>query len=362
MPIQLAALRHPIFSTALLVVASLTLSLIAAEIGLRLALPQVFDVHPPGMYTVDDDVGYALTPSFNGILERSEFRHPVETNAVGLRGAEPRPRQPNTFRIVCLGDSFTWGFGVPASGTFAAHLERTLAGKYPALDVQVLNAGVPGYGTADELRFLESRSDLLEPDLVVLQFLPETDFTENRTPAKGAFEMQDGWLVTKAGALDPSRFQPGWARALDWAKRRIHLVSFVSERVGYLAMRTGLLPQRALTRAYDFDERDARLAMDLLRNVALTADALGASTIFVFSPGQAPVLSDDASDAASAVVARAATEAGVGFVDLTVPLRHRHDRLDLYYPIDGHWTAAGHSAVAEILTAYIGEHVLDGAR
>jgi hypothetical protein len=235
------------------------------------------------------------------------------------------------------------------------------------LDIQVFNAGVPGYGTADELHFLESRAALLDPDLVLLQFLPDNDFMDNRNPAKGSRDVQNGWLVTKAGARDAERIWPAWSRALDWAKRRSHLVSFVSERVGYLAMRSGLLPQRALTRAYDFNEEDATRAIDLLRNVALAADALGASTIFVFSPSQTPVLSGDASDlsSVSAILAKAASEAGAGFIDLTGPLRARPDRLDLYYPINGHWTAAGHAAVAEILSeysAYIGEHILKGAR
>jgi lysophospholipase L1-like esterase len=361
---RLTATLHRIsWASVLVVAASFAVTLIAAEIGFRLVFPQVFDVHPRGMYSADEAVGYALTPGFNGILERAEFSHEVDTNALGLRGAEPRPRRANTFRIVCLGDSFTWGFGVQTSDTFAARLEQALADKYPALDIQVLNAGVPGYGTADQLRFLESRSAMLDPDLVVLQFLPGNDFMENRRPAKGVYEPQDGWLVVKADALDPAEAEPAWFRALGWVKRNSHLASFVSERVGYLAMRSGLLPQRALSRGYDFDEDDARLAIELLTNVALTADALGAATIFVFSPGQAPVLSDDTSNlpSASAVVADAAREAGAGFIDLTGPLRDRPDRLSLYYPVDGHWSAPGHAAVADILGAYISEHVLDAS-
>ncbi len=362
---RLTSMRnHVSWPAVAVVLASFAFALIAAEIGFRLFLPQVFDVHPRGMYSVDEAVGYVLTPGFDGILERAEFSHRVDTNALGLRGAEPRPRQANTFRIVCLGDSFTWGFGVRTSETFAARLESILTEKYPALDVQVLNAGVPGYGTADQLHFLESRSEILDPDLVLVQFLPETDFMENRRPAKGAFEPRDGWLVLKADAVDPTEVQPAWHRALAWAKRQSHLLSFVSERVGYLAMRSGLLPQRALTRAYDFDEHDARLAIDLLRDVARTANALGAATIFVFSPGQAPVLSDDTSNlpSASSVVAKAAQGAGAGFIDLTGPLRDRPDRLNLYYPVDGHWSATGHAAVADILSIPMGEYVPDEAQ
>jgi hypothetical protein len=64
----------------------------------------------------------------------------------------------------------------------------------------------------------------------------------------------------------------------------------------------------------------------------------------------------------SAILAKAAKESGADFIDLTGPLRARPDRLKLYYPINGHWTAIGHAVVAEILSAYIGEHILKGAR
>ena len=50
------------------------LAIVVAEGLLRLALPSALDVHPPGMYTTHPDVGYVLTPGFQGELVRPEFQ------------------------------------------------------------------------------------------------------------------------------------------------------------------------------------------------------------------------------------------------------------------------------------------------
>jgi hypothetical protein len=88
--------------------------------------------------------------------------------------------------------------------------------------------------------------------------------------------------------------------------------------------------------------------------VAATAKRLGANSLFLFSPGQTLVVSESAVPIrAVAVVEQGAREAGADFIDLTPTFRARTDRLALYYRLDGHWTAAGHVAVAESLFDYI---------
>jgi hypothetical protein len=346
--------RHPNVANLVLVAVSLGVALLGAEGIFRLALPQIFDVHPQGMYVADSAVGYVLTPGFTGSLARPEFRHTISINQAGLRGAELRPRRPNSFRIVCLGDSLTWGFGVIEGNTFAAKLEAALASKFPERDIQVLNAGVPGYGTADELNFLESRAAALEPDLVIVQFLPENDFIENQIPAQSGAEVRDGWLVAKSGTAEFSSFQPLWIRMKNWLKAHSHLGSFVIERLGYLAMRVGLLGHIAATRGEDFTEADEQRAVELLGKLSIVAERLGAPSVFLFSTGQAAVISETPPPMrAVAVVERAAREAKAGFIDLTPRLRARPNRLKLYYTVDGHWTSEGHAAVAEIVTEYV---------
>lgn len=322
-----------------LLAGSSALALAGAELVLRSVLESSYDLHPRGLYSADAAVGYAPTPGFTGAFRREEFEHAVTIGRSGLRGEEPRPRRPETYRIVCLGDSFTFGLGVRDDETYPRLLEQRLADRFPGIDVQVLNAGVPGYGTADELRFLESRIDLLDPDLVIVQFLAENDFNDNRQPALGRVDVRDGWLH----AAEPPRPQP--QRTIEWVKRHSVLARTVSERAGYLAARLGLA---AATDGNRFSAADAAQTIELLRQVAALAETRGADSLFVLATGQTSVVSEQSVPVRAAqVIERAAHAVGAGFLELTPALRARGDRFELYYPLDGHWTAAGHTAAAE---------------
>jgi lysophospholipase L1-like esterase len=92
----------------------------------------------------------------------------VRVNDFGLRGPETTVAPaPGTTRVLVLGDSVVFGQGVPEDETLAAVLERTLtasdSGRW-----EVLNAGVQGYDTVAEARFLESFGLALQPQLVVV--------------------------------------------------------------------------------------------------------------------------------------------------------------------------------------------------
>ncbi len=93
------------------------------------------------------------------------------TNAHGFRGPETTLAKPDgVFRIVGLGDSFTFGTGVRREHTFLAVLEEraNLAG--PDAPYEVLNLGVMAYDTVAEVSLLEHIGFRFEPDLVVIAF------------------------------------------------------------------------------------------------------------------------------------------------------------------------------------------------
>lgn len=142
----------------LLAAAATLVALLLGEAAVRLIRPQIFPVHPPGMYVADPDVGSALAPGFQGRLERAEFSAPFSVGPSGLRG-EGGARDRSALRILALGDSQTFGFGVRDGETYAAVLERLLRER-TGRPVEVLNAGVPGYGTADQRNFLVSRWEI----------------------------------------------------------------------------------------------------------------------------------------------------------------------------------------------------------
>lgn len=337
--------RKPWIANLALLAGSLALALGGAELVLRALLGDGYEIHPQGLYSADPVVGYVPTPNFAGTFAREEYEHGVRIGESGLRGEDPRPRRPETYRIVCLGDSFTWGLGVADDEAYPHLLEQRLSRRFPGVDVQVLNAGVPGYGTADELRYFGSRVEALDPDLVIVQFLAENDFNDNRQPALGRVELRDGWLHS----AEPPRPQP--QRTIDWLKRHSVLARAVSERAGYLAARLGLA---TATDGDRFSQADSARAARLLGEVAALAAARGAASLFVFVTGQTPVVAERPVEVAAArVIKEAARAAGADFLSLTPALRRRTDRFELYYPLDGHWTARGHAAAAEVIGAYI---------
>ena len=117
---------------------------------------EVFDSNPRGYFDPD-----------NGV--------PMEVNLLGLRGPLVTPEKPpGVFRILGLGDSFTFAVGVREPDTFLRRLESQLNIERPAggdaPTFQVLNAGTQGYNIRDEVLYLEHRWLPLAPDLVLVSF------------------------------------------------------------------------------------------------------------------------------------------------------------------------------------------------
>jgi lysophospholipase L1-like esterase len=98
---------------------------------------------------------------------------PITINAAGFRDDEFPEAPPDGFRIVLVGDSVAWGFGVPMESAFPQVLERELRqlGSAPYATSIVYNLAVDGYSTAQEIRLLETRGLALHPDLVIVSYV-----------------------------------------------------------------------------------------------------------------------------------------------------------------------------------------------
>lgn len=120
----------------------------------------------PGIYrpTSDPDVGYLLQPH----IDKEAFRTRILTNGAGLRGATIDAKQPGVTRIVCLGDSHTFGYKVEEDEAYPFQLGEMLevakAGQF-----EVLNCSVPSWNIRAEAAWLRARLSFLEPDYVVWQ-------------------------------------------------------------------------------------------------------------------------------------------------------------------------------------------------
>jgi lysophospholipase L1-like esterase len=93
----------------------------------------------------------------------------AEINSEGYRGAERRPGlEPAPLRILCVGDSVTFGFGVDQPDTWPEQLASRLARNHPGRAFEVINAGVSGWSWLQGLRFVAMRGLDLHPDVVVI--------------------------------------------------------------------------------------------------------------------------------------------------------------------------------------------------
>lgn len=157
----------------------LLLGLFVAEIALRL-----FGLDYRSPYVFDEQIGAGLLPGFR-YTQIQEGRAAIRINSAGFRDREHTRQKPSgVFRIAVLGDSFAEALQVDESRTFWSVLERELQ-RCPAFTgqtVEVLNFGVSGLGTAQELELLRSRVWDYDPDLVLLAFLPGND-VRNNSPA-----------------------------------------------------------------------------------------------------------------------------------------------------------------------------------
>ena len=118
----------------------------------------IFEYHPTKVFT--------LKPNHNGPFAGKS----INTNSYGYRDSSFRKtKNKNEIRILCLGDSVTFGDGVENHIPFPNKLENLLNSNYSNIKFQVINAGVPGNGPMQEYYDLKNGLDF-EPDAVVLQF------------------------------------------------------------------------------------------------------------------------------------------------------------------------------------------------
>ncbi|HXM05286.1 MAG TPA: SGNH/GDSL hydrolase family protein [Chthoniobacterales bacterium] len=139
----------------------------AGEIFLRVMPMGKFSSSPFREY--DPNIGIALIPNKTVHHNKDCFQGLVETNSFGMRDRERTlAKPPGTFRIAMLGDSVVEGVHVQPDEVVNIQLEKIL--RAHGYNAEVLNFGVEGIGTTQELLMYEKKVRQFHPDLVLLTF------------------------------------------------------------------------------------------------------------------------------------------------------------------------------------------------
>jgi hypothetical protein len=179
------------------------LPLVAAELLLRLFLPGSVDVMNNARFTRVSLQPGQMTELIPGSENPDFVGGPVRVNALGFRGAEiDVPKPAGRYRLLAVGDSVTFGFGVPEAETFHARLAASRVGA--GQPVEVVNAGLPGAGLPEYFHTVRRWCGPIDADAVLVSVVL------NDIVAYRPEESEDAPIPGSRAAADPA----SWSRFL----------------------------------------------------------------------------------------------------------------------------------------------------
>ncbi len=300
----------------------------------------------------DADLGWSHRKSVRVSDLYGEHRH-LTTNARGFRALEEYTAEVSEgrYRIVCVGDSFTLGYGVDDEETYGAKLE--------ALDprIQAVNMGQGGYGVDQAWLWYRRDGVALDCDLLLFAFIAP-DFDRMLEPkfngeySKPYLRAVDGELRVENQPV-PDDWSKGGGRRFGRFRERLAIFEFLKR----LTRRD--LPPPGVDPAAVGTPLPYRAEAELLfRDLAALCRERGHPLVLLQLP-----LRDRAIGRAgevSAWLSRFAETLDVPFLDL----REDFDALpksevELYYQEDGHYNALGNRLVAGILARRLAAEIPD---
>jgi len=349
---------------AALVLCSLFAVLLILEGGIRLYSAFWF----PRMMQLDAQLGWKHTPNVRKVFV-NEFGEKVEVrqNQYGHRGrAYPIAKNPKKLRILVLGDSFTEGIQVGEDDLFTAFLERS----NPRLEV--LNAGVGGYGTVQEYLYLETAGLKHNPNLVLLMVF-ENDLADNCLHAYPGFGPRP-YAVLRAQSVQIVRDSESqeflkyalpvpFANALN---QHSYLFYFLNNNVYHRLRATHVreLQKADLKRTDECGRYDVMFGM--IRQMAQLVTMHNVRLALVLIPTREQVEQGNA--ATLQPIIDYCERERIAYLSLLGRFRKDMDRSPPYFPRDIHWTKAGHRLAAEEISLFlknmmpqiIQEQIVDG--
>jgi hypothetical protein len=329
------------------------------------------------IWAADEWSGIGNKPGMAYRHRTNEFDTAIFTNEQGFRvpsagitySVDPPPAAK---RVMLLGPSFAFGWGVDYEQTFGHVLETRLeaSGWGGEPRVQVINAGVPSLGVGPQLNWFEHSGRRFRPDLVV-QFVYGSMTVRDRTHSPHE--------VTREGYIVPAGST--WVDALRGHAKKSAVVFYgwmVTKRVQAMWLDPGAVDGGEVVGAgrslelhdtFDLDDPTVIESLVVYRRLLEATRSAGAQVLVVYFPLSYVVHPDDMSRWSSRgvrnVEAQVAFDAafcdhlasneGIPCLDLTSALRRAAQQLDerLYYWLDVHWTEAGNRVAAMAVADYL---------
>lgn len=349
----------------------------------------------------DSKLGWRYVPgTYKVKRQNSLVPHYIHINKFGLRsGKPPQNRRGEITRIIILGDSFTFGKVVRHEKIFTSQLEnrlnQQLQGQY-----EVINAGIEGYGTAQQLILMKSLTEKnLVGDIYVLQVFTN-DILDNlrlEYSSKSVVTLQPGYVLNSELELALEHIPYKEKRPPKSGERKtggfrvIQVIRQIMEThvqsnptvislAAYLGIHANVPRMPGIVNGwYDSDvlQRGIPLMRELVSEINSEVEKQNAKLLVMFIPSPLmiypqtygpmlkrtfqnhPQIDDFLSDITKSqrLVIEICKEIDVPLLDM-YPILLANNNKALFFPREGHLTSDGHSLVADALATELGNSYL----
>jgi lysophospholipase L1-like esterase len=263
-------------------------------------------------------------------LDKDEFHYIRYTNHLGFADSQwVKPKAPNTFRVISLGDSYTEGDGAPQDSAYPVLLQTILKQPYP--NVEVMNAGTCGSDPFFNFYNLQKRLIDYQPDVVV-QTLSSHDILSDIW-LRGGMErfVNDSTIAVK---LNPS---------LRLFYECSYLFCYIAEKL-----------DRAYLDSKLFETNTNRQLTELITNYRQLSNNYGFKIIWVLLPAKFEAVNKVHTYNFSTIKESLQKINGVPPLDLipvyqTYAAQHQQPVSSYYWNIDAHHNSQGYQMMASVI-------------
>jgi len=312
-------------------------------------------IFPAGLFeNAEAPLDFQMVPNFIGRMV-GEYNAEVHINSDGLRDYEHNINS-NNFRILALGDSLAFGFGVDINDTFLSVIERQLS-------IETIKAGVPAYGTDNELSYFITNGMKYHPNVVaVFYYLNDNDDNEGNTDRKVAYgdliqkyryETLSDWKLYAYTRL----YRTGVARLT--RKASSNIMAFFGRN-----SETTLIEDRLFLKNQTKESKDWAKTASLFREFKkYTGNS--AKLIIIYVPDKKQIYHRQFSgyfspdmdvDKPNNVLRDIASSLNVTYIDVTKDMRDLNES-NLYFKYDPHLTEKGHLLFGSLVAKELSRNI-----
>ncbi len=301
-------------------------------------------------YQPSDVLGHELVPGFEGF---GPLNVPIKVNSKGFRDVEHRlPKKEDTIRILGLGDSFMFGWGVGAQEIFFKRVEKLLS-HAAGTRVETINAGVPGWGLNQYYLYLKKAGVQYSPDLIVLAYFTD-DLPASILEAIPANQRYRVGVSYRGGVFHYSRFYNFMKSLADHIRQknrpgRVEYLHDLETRRAEWAKQSHYL----MVSREEQEEKQVALLDTYLTRLNQITEQENATLIVLFIPDVSQLHHPELQHI-NEVLHNLTRDHGTAFLDMTQIFERAGDPSTYYlWPKDPHLNGLGHLKTAEALVELI---------